>query len=216
MIIGLNCVGKQVAERTRRCFSQERYCLSPMHGSQPFAKDNLQKKKTMLDSLAAARLAPTHNYFFDQSILIPDMNLCLLQCFRGWAERWQVLPWGVLLIDLVIHPAQIQSPSFHIVAQGTKKKQKCITWPDSLCYLVHGWKFTVIIKHWEELTLTSITQKSVCPGQVGNFEGWAIPITCISPAIILHLCWPWGLRFLTPQILIFFFTYLEKGSSRTK
>lgn len=139
MIIGLNCVGKHAAKRTSWCLSQERYCLSPMRGSQPFAKDNLQRNK-MLDSLAAARLAPTHNYFFDQPILIPDMNLCLLQRFCGWAERQQVLPWGVLLIDIVIHPAQMQSPSFHIVAQGTKKKQKCITWPDSLCYLAHGWK----------------------------------------------------------------------------
>lgn len=45
-------------------------------------------------------------------------------------------------------------------------------------------KFTVIIKHWEKLTLTSITPKSVCPGQAGNFEGWANPITCLAPAVI--------------------------------
>lgn len=56
MIIGLNSVGKHAAEWTRRCFSQERYCLSPMRGSSPFAKDNLQKNETVLDSLAAAHL----------------------------------------------------------------------------------------------------------------------------------------------------------------
>lgn len=57
--------------------------VSAQCGSQPFAKDNLQKNETVLDSLAAARLAPTHNYFFDQPILIPDMNPCLLQRFCG-------------------------------------------------------------------------------------------------------------------------------------
>lgn len=43
---------------------------------------------------------------------------------------------GVLLIDLVIHPTQIQSPPFHAVAQSTKKEQKCVTLPDSLRYFV--------------------------------------------------------------------------------
>lgn len=81
----VNCVGKHAAKRAHRYFSEERYCLSPMRGSPPFTPDNLRKNETAPDSSAVARLAPTHNHSFDQPVLIPDMNLCLLQRFCGWA-----------------------------------------------------------------------------------------------------------------------------------